>query len=108
MRKLFFLAVLVVMMLTIASPAFAQGTGAAPAESARAWAVPLGACIGVGIAAGIAALGQGKVGSAVAEGIARNPGARAGIQTTLFIGLAFIESLVLFAWVMILIVVLSK
>jgi F-type H+-transporting ATPase subunit c len=39
----------------------------------------------------------------VAEALARNPGARPGIQLSLFIGLAFIESLVLFAWVMILI-----
>jgi ATP synthase subunit C. len=42
------------------------------------------------------------VAAAVAESIARNPGARAGIQLALFIGLAFIESLVLFAWVLLL------
>ena len=46
-------------------------------------------------------MGQGRVAAAVAEALARNPGARPGIQLALFIGLAFIESLVLFTFVMI-------
>jgi F-type H+-transporting ATPase subunit c len=33
--------------------------------------------------------------------MARNPAARPGIQLALILGLAFIESLVLFIWVMI-------
>jgi F-type H+-transporting ATPase subunit c len=45
-------------------------------------------------------LGQGRVAGSVAEALARNPGAREGIQLALFIGLAFIESLVLFTFVM--------
>jgi len=42
------------------------------------------------------ALGQGKIGAAACEGMARNPAARASIQVALLIGLAFVESLVLF------------
>ena len=56
--------------------------------------------IGMGLAAGLAGLGQGKVAGAVAEALARSPGARPGIQLALFIGLAFIESLVLFTFVL--------
>ena len=97
MRKLSFLF-LVMAILMIASPVYAQGTAAPEATN---WAVPLGASLGIGIAAGLAGIGQGRVAAAVAEALARNPGARAGIQVALFIGLAFIESLVLFAWVMI-------
>ena len=95
------LKVLFVMMafLLLAAPVYAQGT-AAPEHI---WAVPIGAGIGMGIAAGLAGIGQGRVAGAVAEALARNPGARAGIQLALFLGLAFIESLVLFTFVLILI-----
>lgn len=53
--------------------------------------------IGFGIAAGLAAIGQGLVGSRAAEGAARNPGAAGQVQTLMIIALALIESLVLFA-----------
>ncbi|MCI0349025.1 MAG: ATP synthase F0 subunit C [Acidobacteriales bacterium] len=97
MRKLYVL-LLAFSILLLATPAYAQAGAAAPTN----WA-PLGAAIGIGIAAGLAGIGQGRVAGSVAEALARNPGARPGIQLALFIGLAFIESLVLFAWVMILI-----
>jgi len=62
--------------------------------------------VGIGIAAGIAiglgalggTLGQGKAAAAALEGISRNPGAAARIQTPMILGLALIESLVLFAF----------
>ena len=95
MRKFIWLF-MVIAILLFASPVYAQGTAAAPN-----WAVPIGAGIGMGIAAGLAGMGQGRVAAAVAEALARNPGARPGIQLALFIGLAFIESLVLFTFVMI-------
>ena len=56
---------------------------------------------GIAIASGLAALGQGRVGAAACEGMARNPAARPGIQLALILGLAFIESLVLFTLVII-------
>lgn len=95
MRKSMWLFVIMAILL-LASPVYAQGT--APASN---WSVPLGAGLGMGIAAGLAGMGQGRVAAAVAEALARNPGARPGIQLALFIGLAFIESLVLFTFVMI-------
>jgi len=95
MRKFMWLFMAMAIVL-FASPVYAQGT--APASN---WAVPIGAGIGMGIAAGLAGMGQGRVAAAVAEALARNPGARPGIQLALFIGLAFIESLVLFTFVMI-------
>jgi F-type H+-transporting ATPase subunit c len=96
MRKISFVF-LVFTLLMIASPLYAQGTGTpAPAH----WGVPIGVGLGMGLAAGLAGLGQGRVAGSVAEALARNPGARPGIQLALFIGLAFIESLVLFTFVM--------
>jgi F-type H+-transporting ATPase subunit c len=94
MKKLTF--VLLGLML-LALPAYAQGT--APSTSGVGnWTF---AGLGLGFAVGLAALGQSKVAAAAAEGMARNPAARPGVQLALFLGLAFIESLVLFIWVMI-------
>lgn len=88
---------LVAAVLLIASPVYAQTPGGAAGPN---WAIPIGVGLGMGLAAGLAGLGQGRVAGSVAEALARNPGARAGIQVALFIGLAFIESLVLFCFVL--------
>lgn len=94
MRKLQYLF-MTLAVACFAVPAFAQTAGA-PVSL-----VPIGAGIGMGIAAGLCGLGQGRaVGSAV-EALARNPGARAGIFTFLVLGLALIESLTLFTLVII-------
>ena len=44
-------------------------------------------------------LAQGRAAASALEGISRNPGAAARIQTPMILGLALIESLVLFALV---------
>jgi F-type H+-transporting ATPase subunit c len=82
----------------LVTPAFAQG---GPGGGSSLNVVPLAAGFGMAIAAGLAALGQGKVGSSACEGMARNPAARPGIQVAMILSLAFIESLVLFTFVMI-------
>ena len=53
--------------------------------------------IGFAIAAGLGAIGQSRIGAAAVEGAARNPSAAGRIQTMMILGLALIESLVLFA-----------
>jgi F-type H+-transporting ATPase subunit c len=81
--------------LFLATPAFAQtaATGANPYY-------PLAVGIGMGIAAGLCGLGQGRATASASEALARNPGARPGIQLFLILGLAFIESLTLFTFVL--------
>ena len=59
----------------------------------------LGAGIGLAIAAFGGALGQGRTAAAALEGIARNPGAADRMFVPMILGLAFIESLVLYAFV---------
>ncbi len=59
------------------------------------------AVLGLGIAAAGGALGQGRAAGEAAAGIARNPGAGGAIQTALLLALAFMESLVIFTWVMV-------
>ena len=84
-------------MLLIATPAFAQEAGAASSKGL----LYIGAGIGMAIAAGLCGLAQGKATASAAEALARNPGARPGIFTFLILGLAFIESLALFTFVII-------
>ena len=76
--------------------AFADETGAVAAHSGMDLA-GLGAGIGLGLAALGGGIGQGKTAAAALEGISRNPAATDKIFTPMIIGLALIESLVLYA-----------
>ncbi len=77
--------------------------GAMAADAAQAGATggsgvgALGAAIAIGVAAFGGALGQGKTAAAALEGIARNPQAKLFIP--MIIGLALIESLVIYAMI---------
>ena len=94
MKKLQFVF-MTLAVLCFAVPAFAQGgTGTVDL-------VPIGAGIGMALAAGLCGLGQGRATGSACEALARNPGARAGIQLLLVLGLAFMESLTLFTLVIV-------
>jgi len=80
-----------------ASNAFAQTAGAESSGAAQAMAA-LGAGLAIGLAVLGGGLGQGRAAAAALEGISRNPGAAPRIQTPMILGLALIESLVLFAF----------
>ena len=84
-------------VLCFAVPAFADG------GSAVVSLVPIGAGIGMALAAGLCGLGQGRATASACEALARNPGARGGLMIFLVLGLALIESLTLFTLVIILI-----
>ena len=99
MKKTTLIIFAVMAMLMMAMPAFAQDASAAAQGHASAVAIAAG--FGIAIAAGLAGLGQGRVGAAACEAMARNPAARPAIQLALILGLAFIESLVLFTLVII-------
>lgn len=95
-------------LLVLSTVAFAQGGAAGGGAGDNASTVAaykaLAAGLGFGIAAGLGALGQGKIGASAVEGAARNPGAAGTVQTLMIIGLALIESLVLFALVIVFVV----
>jgi len=93
-KKLFVLFSLMALMM-LATPVFAQGAPEAVGAAGVNW-VAITSGFSLAIAAGLAALGQGKIAAAACEGIARNPAARTGIQIAMILGLAFVESLVLF------------
>ena len=99
MRKLqYFFMTLAAMLFSMPAMAQAAGTSSPGAQ----W-VPLAAALGMALAAGLCGLGQGRATASATEALARNPGARPGIFTFLILGLALIESLALFTFVIIII-----
>jgi F-type H+-transporting ATPase subunit c len=85
-------------LLFLAAPAFAQGAGGGDMAIGL---TSIAAGLGMGLAAGLCGLGQGRATASATEALARNPGARPGILLLLTLGLAFIESLSLFTLVII-------
>ncbi|MBI5343255.1 MAG: ATP synthase F0 subunit C [Deltaproteobacteria bacterium] len=94
----FLLALLVV---AVASVAFAaeEGAAAAAGGSNVKTFIALAAGFGIAIASFGGALGQGKAIAAGLEGIARNPSAQNKIFIPMIVGLALIESLVIYTLV---------
>ncbi len=64
-------------------------------QSAAPW-IALAVGFGMALAVMAATTAQGRIASAFLDGASRNPGAADGMKTPLILGLAFIESLVLF------------
>ena len=88
------------MTLGISAVAFAQAgdpTATAVAKSDASKWIALAAGFGIAIAAFGGALGQGRTASTALDGIARNPGAADKMFTPMILGLALIESLVIYA-----------
>jgi len=97
MRKLNLFLFAIVGVLFSAIPALAQGGVTPPAAESGVGLKAIAAGVGFAIAVFGGALGQSRIGAAACEGAARNPGAAGRIQTMMILGLALIESLVLFA-----------
>jgi F-type H+-transporting ATPase subunit c len=89
-----------VLALLVAPVTFAQAAPAA--EHATNW-VGVAAAIALGIAAAGCGIGQGLATAAACEGTARNPGAGGAVRIAFIIGVALIESLTLYALVIVLI-----
>jgi F-type H+-transporting ATPase subunit c len=87
--------VLAVLFL-LATPVFAQGA-ATPDSGVKT----IGIGIGMGIASGLCGIGQGTATAGATEAMARNPGNTAAIRNMLILGLALIESLALYTFVIV-------
>jgi F-type H+-transporting ATPase subunit c len=103
-KKMLGLLSLVATML-VAGSAFAQDVpGASNQFDQNKWGL-IAAGLGMAIAAFGGALGQGKAAAAALEGIARNPSASDKLFTPMILGLALIESLVIYSLVISLMIV---
>jgi F-type H+-transporting ATPase subunit c len=111
MKKLLSLTILTFIALAMFAPlAFGEEAAAGASEAKLSYYGM--AVLGSGLAIGLAGLGTG-IGMGVGlrgatEGVARNPGASGKITTTLIIGLAMIESLAIYALVVVLIVLFAN
>ncbi len=97
MRKVMMYVFKALAIMCVATPVFAQGEHAAAGTN---W-VAITSGFAMAIASGLCGLGQAKATASATESLARNPGARAGIQLALILGLALIESLALYTLVII-------
>lgn len=79
-----------------ATTTMATSTAAANGANNVKWGA-LAAAFVLGLAAAAGAIGQSRAIVAACEGIARNPGAAGAIRLSMIIGLALIESLVIYA-----------
>lgn len=105
MRKVLSLALVALLALSLFAPlAFAEEAAAGGAKPSYNGMIVLGLGLAIGLAALGTGIGQGLGLKGAAEGVARNPGASGKITTTLIIGLAMIESLAIYALVVVLIV----
>lgn len=106
MRKslLMTLAMVLLASAAYAADAAAPAVAGAAVGPTAAWATALG----MAIAAGMCGLGQAMGLKAACEGTARNPEAGGKLTVTLILGMAFIESLAIYALVVNLILLFVK
>lgn len=88
-----FLTVFLLPVVAFAAPGAAQQSG--PHDAIYGLAMMLG----MGLAAFGGGMGQGRAAGAALEGICRNPNSADKVFTPMLLGLAFVESLVIFTFV---------
>jgi len=105
-------AVLVIMLAMTALPAFAAEISSSDLVAAAADAVDsstaakaYAAALAVGLAAATGAIAMGIAISKAAESIARQPEAEGKIRTTLMLGLVFIETAIIYALIIAILII---
>lgn len=99
-KRIFTAVIMLAVILTIAMPAFAADVaGSAIGDKAIA------AAIAVGLAAAAGAIGMGLAIAKSAEAISRQPEAENKIRTTLMLGLVFVETAIIYALVIAILIV---
>ncbi|MBQ7792695.1 MAG: ATP synthase F0 subunit C [Clostridia bacterium] len=104
MKRILTAAMFFAMMFMLSIPAFAaeeavQAVGNALGDKAYA------AAIAVGIAAAAGAIGMGWAIAKSAEAISRQPEAESKIRTTLMLGLVFVETAIIYALVIAILII---
>ena len=104
MKKLLTISMLTLLAVALFAPVAFGAEGTSDPVKLNYYAMAsLGCAIGIGLAALGTGIGMGHGLRGATEGTARNPQASGKIMTTLIIGLAMIESLAIYAIVVVLI-----
>jgi F-type H+-transporting ATPase subunit c len=111
MKKIFVLAGVLVLALSLAAPAFAAGTPESQQavsqvqEDNTIGLKAIAAGVAVGIAAAGGAVGMGLATAKSTESIARQPEAEGKIRTMLMLGLVFIETAIIYALLVVILII---
>jgi len=108
-RKLKALSIVLFLAAVLAAPVLAQEAGAASAAKASVFKISLiagAAIITLSVAAG--AFAQSKAITSACEGISRNPGGAPHIRFLLIFGLVLIETLVIYALLITIIILMVQ
>lgn len=116
MKRIFLLLMVLSALFAAAVPALAAGTDEPAAETAvsesaeaaeeqAVSAKAIAAAVAVGLAAAGGAIGMGWAIAKSVEGIARQPEAEGKIRTTLMLGLVFVETAIIYALVIAILIV---
>jgi len=81
--------------------AFAEEGAHAASAAGVLWSSPLAVGIGIALAVLAAATAQGKIAVAFMEGVSRNPSAQKSMFVPLILSLVFVETLVLFTFLVV-------
>ena len=111
MKKIFVLAGVLVLALSLAAPAFAAGTPESQQAVSQVQedntiglkAIAAGVAVGIATAGG--AVGMGLATAKSTESIARQPEAEGKIRTMLMLGLVFIETAIIYALLVVILII---
>jgi len=96
------------LLMSLLIPVLALAAEAGQGETLKQGLMYLGAGLAIGLAALGTGLGMGYAIKGTQEGVARNPTVGGRLQTIMFIGLAFIETLALYALLVAIILLFVK
>jgi F-type H+-transporting ATPase subunit c len=99
MKKQMLLVVFGLILVAMTAPAFAQEAAVQASGDWRDVGKFLAAALVLGLAAFAGSFGQARAVAAACTSMGRNPGAAGPVRITMLLGLAFIESLVIYALV---------
>lgn len=111
LKKIFVLAGVLVLALSLAAPALAAGepesqeAASQVQEDNTIGLKAIAAGVAVGIAAAGGAVGMGMATAKSTESIARQPEAEGKVRTTLMLGLVFIETAIIYALLVVILII---
>jgi len=107
-RRIFTVALMVILIFALSAGAFAAAPETAEAAEDGAFALgdkAIAAAIAIGLAACGGAVAMGLAIAKSSEGIARQPEAEGKIRTTLMLGLVFIETAIIYALIVAILII---
>ncbi len=109
LRTVIVMALMLTFVLALSAGAFAAGSeaeaAAVTAEGHVLGSKAIGAAIAIGLAAAAGAVAMGIAVAKANEGIARQPEAEGKIRTTMMLGLVFIETAVIYALIVAILII---